>query len=177
MLIHLLIIIAYSLQNCNRFLKNAAIAQRIYWFRYLASRAFVYTNARNRHPALPPDVCFSACWGSTPNPLNSPVAGAGCAFGSRTLLSLLCRDRRGLRPAWRRKRPPRCFREKEKKTGLAYIPVSQPRQDHLCGSVRCSSLRRSSIAACSFSFSRRTAATFCATRYSCISVLAFRYAG
>lgn len=39
-----------------------------------------------------------ACWGSTPNPLNSPVAGAGCAFGSRTLLSLLRRNKWGLRP-------------------------------------------------------------------------------
>ena len=62
--------------------------------RYLASSAFVPTNARNRHPALPPDVCFSACWGSTPNPLNSPVAGAGCAFGSRTLWKIATRQTR-----------------------------------------------------------------------------------
>ena len=69
----------------------------------VASSVFVPTNARNRHPALPPDVCFSACWGSTPNPLNSPVAGAGCAFVSRTLLSLLRRKRRSLRPFAERK--------------------------------------------------------------------------
>ena len=74
--------------------------------RYLASSAFVPTNARNRHPALPPDVCFSACWGSTPNPLNSPVAGAGCAFVSRTLLFLLRRNRRLWRSGARRNSVP-----------------------------------------------------------------------
>ena len=39
-----------------------------------------------------------ARWGRTPNPVNSPGNGAGYAFGSRTLLSLLRRDRRGLCP-------------------------------------------------------------------------------
>ena len=39
-----------------------------------------------------------ARWGRTPNPVTSPVAGAGYAFGNRTLLSLLRRDRRGFRP-------------------------------------------------------------------------------
>ena len=37
----------------------------------LLGRAFVYTNAQNlRFPAMPETV-GSACWGSTPNPLNS----------------------------------------------------------------------------------------------------------
>ena len=39
----------------------------------------------------------SACWGRTPTPVNSPVAGTGCAFVSRTLLFLLRRKRRSLR--------------------------------------------------------------------------------
>lgn len=38
-----------------------------------------------------------ARWGRTPNPVNSPVAGAGCAFVSQTLLFLLRRKRRSLR--------------------------------------------------------------------------------
>ena len=93
--------------------------------RYLASRAFVPTNARNRHPALPPDVCFSACWGSTPNPLNSPVAGAGCAFGSRTLLSLRSRDRQGLRPLESRRNGRRSLAGKGKnEAGLHLCPLS-----------------------------------------------------
>jgi len=44
-----------------------------------------------------------ARWGRTPNPVNSPVAGAGYAFGNRTLLSLLRRKRRSLRPFAERK--------------------------------------------------------------------------
>ena len=56
-----------------------------------------HKDSKLRFPALP-ETAVSACWGRTPNPLNSPVAGAGCAFVSRTLLSLRCRNRRGLRP-------------------------------------------------------------------------------
>jgi len=67
----------------------------------------------------------------------------------------------------------RTFREK-KKAGLAYIHCKPAPQNHLSCLSRFSCLRCSSIAANSFSFSRSTAATFCATRYSCISVLAFR---
>ena len=49
---------------CRGPMKTAAMC---YW----ASRAFVYTNAQNlRFPAMPETV-GSACWGSTPNPLNS----------------------------------------------------------------------------------------------------------
>lgn len=56
-----------------------------------------HKDSKLRFPALP-ETAVSACWGSTPNPFFSPVAGAGCAFGSRTLLSLLRRDRRNLHP-------------------------------------------------------------------------------
>ena len=60
-----------------------------------------------------------ACWDSIPNPLNSPVAGAGCAFGSRTLLSLLRRDRRDSRPLENRKKVVPALPEKGKtETGL-----------------------------------------------------------
>ena len=56
-------------------------------------------DSKQRLPALP-ETAVSACWGSTPNPLNSPVAGAGCAFVSRTLLSLRCRKGGACAP-WR----------------------------------------------------------------------------
>lgn len=36
---------------------------------------YLYTNARNRHLAATPDVCFSACWDSTQLLLNSPLSG------------------------------------------------------------------------------------------------------
>ena len=77
-----------------------------------------------------------ARWGRTPNPVNSPVAGAGCAFGSRTLLSLRPRDRRGLRPARSRKQPPRCFREKEKDgAGLHPCKPAPSRSSVLIGAL------------------------------------------
>ena len=61
-----------------------------------------HKGSKLRLPALP-ETAVSACWGSTPNPLNSPVAGAGYAFVPRTLLSLRSRDRRNLRPLAERK--------------------------------------------------------------------------
>ena len=56
-----------------------------------------HKGSKQRFPAMP-ETAVSACWDSVPNPLNSPVAGAGCAFVSRTLLFLLRRNRRGFRP-------------------------------------------------------------------------------
>ena len=58
--------------------------------RYWASRAFVYTNAQNGLPALPPEIRFCLL-GSIPNPLNRPFRWSGCAailplFGYRPLL-------------------------------------------------------------------------------------------
>ena len=61
-----------------------------------------HKDSKLRLPALPETV-VSACWDSVPSPLNSPVAGAGCAFVSRTLLFLLRRNRRDLRPLAERK--------------------------------------------------------------------------
>ena len=53
--------------------------------RYWASRAFVYTNAQNGLPALPPEARFCLL-GQRPKPFEQPLAGAGCAFGNRTLV-------------------------------------------------------------------------------------------
>lgn len=115
----------------------------------------------------------SARWGRTPIPVNSPLRGLA-ARSFRTLLSRLRREKTEACAPWRvgagKPRPSR----KIKKPGLAHTTVSQSRQNHPRWSARCSCLRRSSIAACSFSFSRSTAATFCATRNSCICVRAFR---
>lgn len=54
--------------------------------RYCASSAFVYTNAQNGLPALPPEVRFCSL-GPYPKPREQPRAGAGCAFDSRTLVT------------------------------------------------------------------------------------------
>ena len=56
--------------------------------RYWASRAFVYANAQNGLPALPPEVRFCLL-GQRPKPFEQPLAGAGCAFGNRTLFHLI----------------------------------------------------------------------------------------
>ena len=53
--------------------------------RYWASRAFVYTNAQNGLPALPPEIRFCLL-GQRPKPFEQPLAGAGCAFGNQTLM-------------------------------------------------------------------------------------------
>ena len=50
----------------------------------LASRAFVYTNAQNGLPALPPEVRFCSL-GQRPKPFEQPLAGAGYVLGNRTL--------------------------------------------------------------------------------------------
>ena len=56
--------------------------------RFSASSAFVYTNAQNGLPALPPKVRFCSL-GQHPKPFEQPPAGAGCAFDSRTLVRTL----------------------------------------------------------------------------------------
>ncbi len=61
-----------------------------------------HKDSKLRFPASP-ETAVSACWGRTPNPVNSPVTGAGYAFVSRTLLSLLRRKRRSLCPFAERK--------------------------------------------------------------------------
>lgn len=61
-----------------------------------------HKDSKLRFTAMP-ETAVSACWGRTPNPVNSPVAGAGCAFVSRTLLFLRPRKRRSLRSPAKRK--------------------------------------------------------------------------
>lgn len=51
-----------------------------------------HKDSKLRFPALL-ETAVSASWGSTPTPPEQPRAETGCAFGSRTLLSLLYRDR------------------------------------------------------------------------------------
>ena len=78
-----------------------------------------------------PEIAVSACWGRTPNPVNSPVAGAGCAVRFTNAAVPATQEQTGLAPLGEpEKRQTRPCWKKKNGAGLYLLPLPD------CGKAR-----------------------------------------